>query len=64
MTSNNKQTTVLATGVFDVLHIEHIRFLAAAKQQGDRLIVGVESDVRVRAMKGPGRPLHDEQVRL
>ena len=64
MNSPNPTQTVLATGVFDVLHIEHIRFLAAAKMQGDRLMVGLETDVRVRKIKGPGRPINSEQVRL
>jgi cytidyltransferase-like protein len=64
MESENKRVVVLATGVFDVLHIEHIRFLAAAKQQGDYLKVGVECDVRVRQIKGAGRPINPEAVRL
>lgn len=55
---------MLATGVFDLLHVEHIRFLAAAKQQGDRLLVGVETDVRVRRLKGPGRPINSQEMRL
>lgn len=63
MTSSN-EIVVLVTGVFDVLHIEHIRFLAAAKMQGDRLKVGIETDARVRKIKGPNRPINAEQVRL
>lgn len=57
------QTVVLVTGVFDVLHDEHKNFLLAAKKEGDALLVGLESDVRVREMKGPGRPVNSQQVR-
>lgn len=55
--------TTLATGVFDVLHAEHIEFLKRAKALGGRLIVGIESDVRVRRLKGEGRPVNGEDVR-
>ena len=54
---------ILATGVFDVLHSEHVRFLQKAKALGDRLIVGIESDVRVRALKGEGRPINTQRLR-
>jgi D-glycero-beta-D-manno-heptose 1-phosphate adenylyltransferase len=47
----------VCTGVFDLLHIGHVRFLAGARAAGACLIVGVESDPRVRARKGAGRPL-------
>jgi rfaE bifunctional protein nucleotidyltransferase chain/domain len=50
------QTIVLATGVFDLLHTEHKKFLQAAKGMGDSLFVGVETDVRVKHLKGSGRP--------
>ena len=53
----------LVTGVFDLLHAEHLRFLKKAKELGGVLIVGVESDVRVRQMKGPGRPVNDQLKR-
>lgn len=53
--ANNK--VVLATGVFDLLHSEHQKFLQKAKQQGDILLVGLESDQRVRKLKGRGRPV-------
>lgn len=49
---------VIATGVFDVLHVGHVRFLNAARAAGDLLVVGVEDDVRVTAWKGPRRPVH------
>ncbi len=48
---------VLANGCFDVLHVGHIRYLAAAKALGDLLIVGVNSDEQTRRLKGNGRPL-------
>jgi rfaE bifunctional protein nucleotidyltransferase chain/domain len=48
---------VLANGCFDLLHVGHIRYLAAARTLGDVLIVGLNSDTSVRRLKGPGRPL-------
>ena len=57
------QRLVLATGVFDILHEEHRLFLEKAKQLGDVLLVGIESDARVRKMKGEGRPINPAQTR-
>ncbi|HET7107995.1 MAG TPA: adenylyltransferase/cytidyltransferase family protein [Candidatus Acidoferrum sp.] len=57
------QRVVLANGVFDTLHVGHIRYLAAAKSEGDLLVVAVNSDSSVRPLKGPGRPILDEQAR-
>ncbi len=51
---------VLVTGVFDVLHQEHLVFLEKAKELGDVLVVCIESDVRVRQIKGPDRPHFSE----
>jgi cytidyltransferase-like protein len=48
---------VICTGVFDLLHIGHLRFLQAARAAGELLCVGVESDARVRHRKGSERPL-------
>jgi rfaE bifunctional protein nucleotidyltransferase chain/domain len=48
---------VLANGCFDLLHVGHVRYLAAARQLGDLLIVAVNADAAVRRLKGPGRPL-------
>ena len=48
---------VLANGVFDLLHVGHVRYLAAARALGDVLFVGVNVDAAVRRLKGPGRPL-------
>jgi cytidyltransferase-like protein len=58
----NKKT-VLATGVFDILHIEHLRFLKKAKAAGDTLVVGVESDRRAASIKGFGRPINSQKIR-
>jgi cytidyltransferase-like protein len=55
---------VLATGVFDLLHIEHFRFLEKAKNAGDRMIVGVETDQRVQSLKGGMRPINEREIRL
>lgn len=46
-----------ANGCFDLLHVGHVRYLRAAREQGDVLVVGVNSDRTVEALKGPGRPL-------
>ena len=48
---------VLANGCFDLLHAGHVRYLEAAKREGDLLVVGVNSDASVAALKGAGRPL-------
>ena len=55
---------VLATGVFDLLHSEHKKFLQQAKKIGDIFIVGVEPDSRVQKMKGKGRPLQPQDIRM
>ena len=54
---------VLANGCFDVLHAGHVRYLQAAKAAGDILVVGVNSDAQVTALKGAGRPLLPESER-
>jgi len=48
---------VLANGCFDLLHVGHLRYLAAARALGDVLVVALNDDASVRANKGPGRPL-------
>ncbi len=60
----HNQTIVLVTGVFDLLHEEHKQFLIKAKAEGDVLIIGIESDVRVRQLKGEGRPRMNEAERV
>ncbi|MEX0896269.1 MAG: adenylyltransferase/cytidyltransferase family protein [Patescibacteria group bacterium] len=54
---------VLVTGVFDIVHQEHRAFLRDAKKLG-YLVVGVESDLRVRQIKGEGRPIHPAAIRV
>jgi D-glycero-beta-D-manno-heptose 1-phosphate adenylyltransferase len=51
------ETVTLANGCFDLLHVGHVRYLRAAKALGGRLIVAVNADRSVRALKGRGRPL-------
>src|SRR6185295_2267011 len=48
---------VFANGCFDVLHVGHVRYLAGARELGDILIVGINSDMQVAAQKGAGRPV-------
>jgi len=48
---------VLANGCFDVLHVGHVRYLAGARQLGDVLVVGINSDEQVAIQKGQGRPV-------
>lgn len=53
----NSSGTVIATGIFDLLHIGHVLFLEFARSAGDQLVIGVEDDVRTRCRKGPPRPI-------
>jgi rfaE bifunctional protein nucleotidyltransferase chain/domain len=57
------QSVVFANGCFDVLHVGHLRYLEAAREEGDILIVAITSDSSVRNLKGPGRPILDEHAR-
>ena len=50
-------THAFANGAFDLLHVGHIRYLEAARQQADRLIVAINDDESVRGLKGPARPV-------
>ena len=54
---NNGIRVVLANGCFDVLHVGHVRYLAGARELGDVLVVGVNSDAQVARLKGAGRPI-------
>lgn len=57
------QRIVFANGCFDTLHVGHVRYLEGARREGDVLIVGVNADSSVCALKGPGRPILDENAR-
>jgi cytidyltransferase-like protein len=62
-TNQKNRTLILATGVFDVLHQEHRNFLGAAKAVGDVLIIGLETDRRVKVIKGVDRPVNNQETR-
>jgi rfaE bifunctional protein nucleotidyltransferase chain/domain len=57
------QRIVFANGCFDTLHVGHVRYLEGARSEGDILVVGVNGDSSVCALKGPGRPILDETAR-
>ena len=57
------EPVTLANGCFDLLHVGHVRYLHAAKQLGGRLVVAINSDDSVRALKGEGRPLMPAEER-
>ena len=54
---------VFTNGVFDLLHVGHVRYLAQARALGDALLVAINSDRAVRELKGPNRPVFDEAER-
>jgi len=60
------QKMVFTNGCFDMLHVGHVRYLAAAKQQGEYLVVALNSDESIARLKGPGRPIlpADQRARL
>jgi D-glycero-beta-D-manno-heptose 1-phosphate adenylyltransferase len=60
---NRGKRVVFANGCFDNIHVGHARYLQGAKDQGDILVVGVNSDESVRLLKGAGRPILDERAR-
>lgn len=51
------RTIAFANGCFDVLHVGHVRYLADARAQAGRLVVAINDDLSVSALKGPGRPI-------
>ena len=57
------KTVVFTSGVFDLLHPGHVRYLQAARALGDALILGLNADASVRRLKGEGRPVNDEHDR-
>ena len=54
---------VFTNGCFDILHVGHVRYLTAAKKRGDILVIGLNSDLSVKGLKGDKRPLIDETAR-
>ena len=54
---------VFTNGVFDLLHVGHVRYLEQARALGDALLVAINSDRTVRELKGPARPVFDEAER-
>ena len=54
---------VFTNGVFDILHVGHVRYLAQAKELGNALVVAINSDASVRELKGEARPLVDQNDR-
>jgi len=57
------KTVVFANGCFDLIHVGHVRYLQSARAMGHALIVGVNGDAGVKALKGKGRPLQNEDDR-
>jgi len=56
-------TVVATNGCFDILHAGHVNFLEACKRKGDTLVVGLNGDASVKALKGEGRPINPEHLR-
>jgi rfaE bifunctional protein nucleotidyltransferase chain/domain len=54
---------VVTNGCFDILHLGHVTYLETARNKGDALLLGVNSDAAVRGLKGPGRPVNSESDR-
>ena len=57
------KTIVATNGCFDILHVGHVRYLKKSKEFGDVLIVGLNSDSSVKSIKGPERPINNENDR-
>ncbi|MEP6946969.1 MAG: adenylyltransferase/cytidyltransferase family protein [Acidobacteriota bacterium] len=60
---SNGRLIVLANGCFDLFHVGHVRYLLGAREIGDTLVVGVNSDEQARRLKGEGRPVVPENER-
>lgn len=58
------EKVVFTNGVFDLVHRGHVDYLAKARDLGDRLIIGVNTDASVSKLKGPHRPIQDEYSRM
>jgi len=57
------QTVVFTNGVFDLMHVGHLSYLAAAADLGNKLIIGLNSDASTKRLKGPTRPVNNEYSR-
>lgn len=57
------RTLVVTNGCFDILHLGHVTYLEAARNQGDALLIGCNGDAGVRELKGPSRPVNSETDR-
>lgn len=57
------KTVVFTNGCFDILHIGHVDYLEKARNFGDKLVVGLNTDESVRRLKGPSRPVNSERSR-
>lgn len=64
MARNAARTIVWTNGCFDLLHVGHVTYLEAARNLGDLLIVGLNDDASVEALKGPGRPIMPLSARM
>lgn len=60
---NKGRTVVFTNGCFDLLHVGHVKYLQAARQLGDLLVLGLNSDDSIRRLKGPSRPLIGQEER-
>lgn len=60
---NEGKKVVFTNGCFDLLHVGHVRYLNSAKKLGDILVVGLNSDQSVKKLKGPSRPIQNENDR-
>ncbi|RYZ98622.1 MAG: D-glycero-beta-D-manno-heptose 1-phosphate adenylyltransferase [Sphingobacteriaceae bacterium] len=60
---NEGKKVVFTNGVFDLLHVGHITYLAKAAEEGDKLIIGLNSDSSVKRIKGDDRPINDQSSR-
>lgn len=57
------QKIVFTNGCFDILHLGHIEYLASAANEGDILVIGLNTDASTTGLKGPNRPINDQQQR-
>ncbi len=63
LTENKDKKIVFTNGCFDILHRGHLTYLAEAKSCADKLVVGLNSDASVKRLKGPERPINNEEDR-